>query len=217
MKKTALLLGLALACGKGTAPAAPVAPPQVPSVGPLASGLDYADPASAGWRLVRDPASTTTRLLLNLVGPAGFMTRGAGFNLIGAPGVKFIYFTETNFPLRDLGVYELHNSQPSGGPDPLEPILLAGAVQKNNKLTVAEFQKDRRVNAKDSGVPLFQIGLQLDPSVQVHAGDELTLTITKSQFMAEDIGAFNPNPTVEMVEKGHLQNMVLAVGSLHAN
>jgi hypothetical protein len=131
--------------------------------------------------------------------------------------VKFIYFTETNFPLRDLGVYELHNSAPIGGADPLEPILVAGAVKKNNLLTVAEFQKDRRVNAKDSGVPLFQIGVQLDPSVQVHAGDVLTLTVTKSQFMAEDIGVFSPDPTVEMVEKGHLQPMVLAVGSLHAH
>jgi hypothetical protein len=214
MRRTLVLCFLALACGSSTSVAPPPPPPPQAA---LATGLDYIDPTSAGWRLVRDPSSTSTKLLLNLVGPSGLMTRGAGFNLHAPAAVKFIYFSETNFPLRDLGVYELHNSAPRGGPDPLEPVLLAGAVQKNNKLTVAEFQKDRRVNAKDSGVPLFQIALQLDPSVQARVGDDLSLTVTKSQFMADDIGAFNVNPTVEMVEKGHLQNMVLAVGSLHAN
>jgi hypothetical protein len=215
MRRTLFLCCLALACGNGSSPSTPKPPP---APAPLATGLDYTDPTdTTGWRLVRDPKSTSTQLLLNLVGPAGFMTRGAGFNLRGAAGVKFVYFTETNFPLRDLGVYELHNSAPFNGPDPLEPVLLAGGVQKNNQLTVAEFQKDRRVTAKDSGVPLFQIGLQLDPSAQARVGDALSLVVAKAQFMAGDIGAFNGNPTVEMVEKGHLQNMVLAVGSLHAN
>jgi hypothetical protein len=213
MRRTLVLCCLALACG-GNA----VQPPPPPAKqAALATGLDYTDPTSTGWRLVRDPSSTATKLLLNLVGPSGFMTRGAGFNMLAPAAVKFVYFSETNFPLRDLGVYELHNSQPTGAPDPLEPVLLAGAVQKNNKLTVAEFQKDRRVAAQDSGVPLFQIALQLDPSAQARVGDVLSLTVTKSKFMAEDIGVFNPNPTVEMVEKSHLQDMVLAVGSLHAN
>jgi hypothetical protein len=212
VRAAALLLLSVIACGKGAeAPAQTTTPPPA-----LATALEYQDPSGSGWRLVRDSASTPSKLLLNLVGPAGLKTRGAGFNLRAPAAVHFIYFDETRFPLRDLGVYELRNIQPVGDPDPLDPVLLAGAVQKGNKLTVAMFQKDRRAGAKESGVPLFQIGLQLDPAAQAHAGDELALAVVKSQFMAEDIGAFSGSPTVEMVEKGHLQNMTVAVGSLHA-
>jgi hypothetical protein len=207
-----LVLAPVLACGKQAAQQ----PQQVP-LPPLATGLDYQDPPPGGWRLVRDPASTRQRLLLDLVGPTGLKTRGAGFNLRAPAAVHFLSFDETRFPLRNLGVYELLNTQPRDGPDPLEPVLLAGAVQAGNKLTVGLFQKDRRASAKDSGAPLLQIGLELAQSAGARAGDELLLLIPKSQFMAEDIGAFSPSPTVEMVQKGHLQNMTIAVGSLHAN
>jgi hypothetical protein len=167
--------------------------------------------------LVRDPASTAQRLLLNLVGPAGLETRGVGFNLRAPQAIHFVTFNETRFPLRDMGVYELLNSKPSGGTnDPLEPVLLAGAVQAGNKLTVGIFEKDRRVTAKDSGVPLLQIGLELAPSAGAHTGDAIQLAVPKSQFMAEDIGAFSPVPTAEMIGKAHLQNMTVDIGSLHA-
>jgi hypothetical protein len=35
--------------------------------------------------------------------------------------------------------------------------------------------------------------------------------------MAEDIGAFNISPTVEMSQKSKLQDMTIAVGALNAN
>jgi hypothetical protein len=212
--KTTWLFALALvpvlACGKEATLQQQLPPP-------AATGLDYQDPQSTDWRLVRDPASTPQRLLLNLVGPTGLKTRGVGFNLRASDAIHFVTFDETRFPLRDKGVYQLLNSAPSSGTnDPLEPVLLAGAVQAGNKLTVGIFQKDRRVTAKESGVPLLQIGLELAPNKGARVGDEILVLIPKSQFMAEDIGAFSPVATPEMIGKAHLQNMTIAVGSLHA-
>ena len=100
---------------------------------------------------------------------------------------------------------------------PLEPYFCAGGVKKGNLLTVGIFQKDRRWDAKDSGVPLCQIALELDPAAKPNAGDTLLLTITKAKYMAEDIGAFSVSPTQEMIDKAHLVNAQIAVGSLHAN
>lgn len=213
-----LLLGLSVACGGGSNSAAPVVPAG------QAKGLAYTDPTGTGWRLVKDPASTSTRLLLNLVGPAGLKTRGAGFNLKAPAGVQFGNFTETTFPIKDLGVYTLWNTDPYPydgsvipGSDPLEPRLLAGGVKAGNLLTVGDFQKDRRATAKDSGQPLFQIALEFDATAPLKAGDVLALTITKAKLIPEDIGAFSGNPTLEMIQKSVMQDMTLAVGALHAN
>jgi hypothetical protein len=212
-----LLLGLSLACGGGST-AAPVVP-----AGP-AKGLAYSDPTGTGWRLVKDSSSTPTRLLLNLVGPSGLKTRGAAFNLKAPLSVQFGNFTETTWPIKDLGVYELWNTNPfpydgsvPAGSDPLEPRLLAGGVKAGNLLTVGIFQKDRRATAKDSGQPLCQIVLEFDATAGLKTGDAVPLTITKSKHMAEDIGAFSETATMEMLQKAHLVDMTIAVGTLHAN
>jgi hypothetical protein len=201
-----LVLGFALACGggsgSGSSPAAP------------AKGLSYQDPAGTGWRLVKDPASTSTHLLLDLVGPSGLKTRGAGFNLQGSGSVRFRAFDETGCPIRDLGVYDLKSTDATG--DPLEPVLLAAGVKKGNLLTAAVFQKDRRATAKDSGAPLFQIAVELDSAAGAQAGDSLPISITKAQYMAEDIGAFATSATEEMAAKAHLVPMTITVGALHA-
>jgi hypothetical protein len=183
----------------------------------VAKGLDYKDPASDGWRLTRDPSSTAQRLVLNLVGPAGLKSRGAAFNLKAPGAIRFVFFSESGFAVRDPGVYQLLNSQPAGVPDPLEPKLLLGVVKGGNLLTAGVFQKDRRIDAKDSGSPLFQIALELDPAAAAHVGDALALRIVKSRYMAEDIGAFSPTPTLEQAAKAHLVDMSIAVGALHAN
>ena len=212
----ALALGLALACGGGTGGAL------APST-PKATKLDYQDPVSAGWRLVKDSASTPKRLLLNLVGPSGLKTRGAGFNLVASASVRFGTFTPSdplpdlgvaNFPIRDLGVYELKNTDATG--DPLEPVLLAGGVKPGNLLTVGIFQKDRRASAKESGQPLCQIALELDPAADLGSGAQLSLRAVKARYIAEDIGAFSVTPTAEMAAKAKPVDFALAVGRLTA-
>jgi hypothetical protein len=199
------LLGLsAAACGGSS------------SSGP-AQGLTYEDPTGTGWRLVKNPASTRTRLVLDLVGPAGLKTRGAGFNLVAPSSVHFLRFDSTGFPVETTGVYELLNTAPFDAPDPLEPKLLAGAVKAGNLLTVGVFQKDRRATPKESGVPLLRIALELAPGARVRAGEVLPLELRKARHQAEDIGAFSEFPTIEMQQKAHLVDMPIALGTLHAN
>jgi hypothetical protein len=198
----------------------------------LAQGLVYTDPTDTGWRLVKDASSTETRVVLNLVGPTGLKTRGAGFNLKAPTTVHFGAFTKpdvplnnTGWPINDTGVYELVNTDPrdpwtglSVPPDPLEPLLLSGGVKKGNLLTVGIFQKDRRATAKESGVALCQIAIEFDPTAKLNAKDIIPLAIVKAKYIPEDIGHFNDGTTTyEMITKGHLVDMPIAVGALHAN
>jgi hypothetical protein len=182
-----------------------------------AQGLVYKDPVGTGWRLVRNRSSTRSHLVLDLVGPSDLKTRGAGFNLVAPPGLRFARFDSTGFPLEPGSVYELLNTQPNGAADPLEPKLVAGAVKAGNLLTVAVFQKDRRATAKPSGAPLFSIALELDPAMPARAGENFELDVVKARYMAEDIGAFSVSPTVEMSQKSKLHDMPIEVGALHAN
>lgn len=217
---TGLLLGLTLACGGGSSSSTPAAP---------AKSLVYTDPAGSGWRLVKDASSTPTRLVLNLVGPAGLPSRGAGFNLQAPAGIHFGTFetgdrVTTGLPIRDTGAYFLLNSTPidpiSHEPlptnDPLEPKLLAGGVKAGNLLTVGIFQKDRRVPAKDSGQALCRIALELNPEGGLKAGETVPLTVLKAKYMAEDIGVFSEFPTKDMESKAHLVDLTLALGTLRA-
>ena len=69
------LLAVLLACGgkaagDGTTAAAP-----------SAGTLSYTAPATAGFQLVRDPSSTRTHVVLNLVGPQGTQLKGVGLSL----------------------------------------------------------------------------------------------------------------------------------------
>jgi hypothetical protein len=222
-----LLLALALACGGGSTADPTVPVPPVP-----AQGLTYTDPTGTGWRLVKDASSTATRIVLNLVGPSGLMTRGVGFNLKAPTTVRFGFFTDpaapvnnTGWPIKDTGVYELVNTAPVDPwtglpvpPDPQDPILLAGAVKKGNLLTVGIFQKDRRASAKDSAQALCQIAIEFDAAAKLNAKDAIALSIVKAKYIPEDLGAFNGGVTTwEMLAKGHPVDMTIAVGSLHAN
>src|SRR5215467_7173201 len=103
---TRIAIGLAIliltsACsGGGSGSAAPPPPTHAtPSLG-------YQDPTGDGWKLVRDYSSTSTRLVLNLVGPADLKARGVGFNLQTGGGLKFATFDNGAYA-NDTGVFEL--------------------------------------------------------------------------------------------------------------
>jgi hypothetical protein len=161
---------------------------------------------------VRNQASTTTRLVLDLVGPAGIKTRGVGFNLKAPKGLKFGAF-ESGLPINDTGVYKLHSAASS---DQSDPIALTGGVKPGNLLTVGIFQKDRDQGAQDSGVPLCQIALVFDPGASLAQGEVLPLTVTKAKVIPEDIGAVDDDPYF-LDKKLNLVDIKLAVGAVTVN
>jgi hypothetical protein len=214
------LLGLVLACG-GSSKVSPPPPPPAPPA--AATGFAYTDPTGSGWRLLQDSASTPARIILDLVGPAGTLSRGVGFNLQAATGVRFGSFTETGFPINDTGVYELLNAGAPAFNYPSEVKLLAGGVKPGNVLTVGIFQKDRRFSAKDSGVPLLQIALELDNAAGLHAGDTVALSVPKARIIPGDIGApgiTGWTSTAELNDaqaKAHTLPIAISVGTLVAH
>lgn len=68
------LASLVACSGGGSTPSAPPAKT-------IADRLDYANPTSGTYMLVKDATSTPTHLVLNLMGPAGTQGSGVGFFL----------------------------------------------------------------------------------------------------------------------------------------
>ncbi len=204
-----LLLALAAsACGGSSSGGSTAAPtPTTP-----ATSLRYADPSGTGWRLVADPSSTSTRIVLNLVGPSGQLTRGVGFNLKAPSGIRFEAL-DGGLPVRDLGVYEVHAA---ADPTVDEPVAVAGGVKAGNVLTVGVYQKDRRHTAKDSGAPLLQIVLALDTASPPAAGSALPLSVPKAKVIPEDIGLVT-DETFRLDKKMRMADVAVAVGTLTAN
>lgn len=201
----ALLLGTLLACGGGS-----THPAQAPATTTPATGLAYTDPAGTGWRLVKDASSTPTRLVLNLVGPSGTLTRGVGFNLQGPASVKFGAFGN-GLPIQDTGVYELL----SAVNDPNEPVALMGGVKKGNLLSVGIYQKDLARSAKDSGHPLCQIALEFDSAAELSTGDSLPLSIPKAKVIPEDIGTPSDDAWT-LDRKMRMADISISIGTLSA-
>lgn len=201
------ILAAAALLGCGSGPGSSSAPPPAP-----AATLGYTDPTSTGWRLVKDPSSTPSRLVLALVGPSGTKTRGVGFNLQAGPGARWSAFTG-GLPIQDTGVFELRNSEPNPNlpPDPDEYVLLNGGVMDSNVLTVGIFQKDRRVAAKDASQPLLRIAIEPDHATV----GQIPLTLKKARVLPEDIGAYTDDPAT-VLTKSRLGPIDIAVGALKA-
>jgi len=219
-----LTLGIATGCG-GSSASAP--PPSVPAP-VLATGMEYTDPTSTGWRLVKDASSSATHLVLNLVGPASEKGRGVGFTLQCDGPVKFIRQADGQY-VKDLGVFQLKGVPnpdfPPPDPAPYEPTLLAAAVQKKGLvLTVGIFQKDRNHPAVALGTPLCQVAMDFNAAAVAQGsllpGGTLPLTVIKAKAIPEDIGTMPPNPGdydadySSVIAKSRLDVIQIAVGKL---
>jgi len=214
---TLTLLGILSACG-GASHSEPTAPPAV-----AATGLSYTDPAETGWRLLKDPASTATHLVLNLVGPAGEKGRGAGFNLRVQGPVTFARFGDGAY-IRDLGVLHLGNktgAMDGGGSTFTRDVyaMVAGLKENGRLLTAGAFQKDRRHPSVAVDVPLFQVALDFNAGAAALKGDAVTLTLVKARSLPDYIGDNPESLTYDpytVINNYKINDIVIAVGSLTA-
>lgn len=177
------------ACGGSSHPS-----PQPPA---LAAGLAYVNPTlgKAEWGLLKDITSTSTHLVLNLVGPTDATKyRGVGFSIDtpAASGARFAPFKGTDGKsigyFKDGGIFL--DKDPSGAD--MAPMLAAGGM-KGQKLMVGIFQRTddgifgtAGATAKDCNNVVLQIALDFDPSAKALPGT-VPITIQKAQAIPESI------------------------------
>jgi len=184
-----LSLALLTACGGGSAPSGTITPPPTP-----ASSLSYQDPTAAGFRLVKNTTtSTSTRLVLDLIGPSSTTT---------AKGVAFFLTTDTS------KVTWVHPSGSSGSciavgtvfPLGSAPKLLADKVN-GNQLQVGIFQKGTTATTLGNA-PILSLALDLKGAA-VPKG-----TVSLSPASA--------NPAKVLNADGTLSDITINVGTLSA-
>jgi|1185.fasta_scaffold27217_2 hypothetical protein len=210
-------LGLLAACGGNSKPA--------PAPGtPSAVGFDYEDPSGSDWRLVRDSSSSATRIVLNLVGPAGKKGRGVAFNLRSDGTVKFARFANGSY-INDLGVFQLTNkhgafSVVDGKPVTNDVGAIVGGVKEGGRvLSVGAFQKDRSWPAQALDQPLYQIAIAFDPAQALPSGAVIPLVFLKARSIPENIGDNPEDPSgnpVTWATRYRIDDVKVAVGRLVA-
>jgi hypothetical protein len=214
-----LLVAVLAACGGGSTSGS--APP--PTVTP--TSMNYVDPASTGWRLVKDASSTPTRLVLDLVGPDGTQTRGVGFNLKRGMGLAFGKFDNGGYA-HDTGVFELKgtnsNFESYAGTD-ADPVLFVSAPLKSGDvLSTGIFQKDRTNVPKDSTAPLVQVVVTLanfnatNVATVNASSDPYGLHVVKARIVPSDIGGANFQLTTDTLKKAKMQDITVDTGTVTA-
>jgi hypothetical protein len=209
------ILILASACSGGGSGSSTTPPPPAHA----APSLAYQDPTGEGWKLVRDYSSTSTRLVLNLVGPSGLKARGVGFNLQKGAGLTFATFANGAYA-NDTGVFELKGSnanfEPYAGTD-ADPVLFVSApLAAGDVLSTGIFQKDRSYPAKALTQPLVQIVLEVAQGLAGpgSAAGGLGLKVVKARMIPDDIGGMDFQLTPTVIAKAKLLDIDIAVGTV---
>jgi hypothetical protein len=150
--------------------------------GPGASvGLSYADPPGPGWRFLRDPASTPSRLVLNLVGPPGLVTRGVGCTLHAPAALRFGKFAG-GLEVSDPGA----PGAPSADPEPRRATVVS-ALREGNLLHAGVYQRPDADAPRPAEAVLLQVALELPPGVGLRPGAALTLAVRRAHVVLADV------------------------------
>jgi len=214
------LIAVLAGCGNSTGSGVSVT---VPSDSPVAStGLIYTNPTvSINWRLLKDPSSTPSHLVLNLVGPDNAVARGAGFNLQKSNCIKFSK-SDSGAYATDMGVFQLMGTgyspnlnEPYAG-TPADPILFVSAPIKGGAvLSTGIYQKDRANPAVPVNQPLVQVAIDLDTSApNCNSGTIVGLSVIKANIIPDDIGGMDYQLSADTVNKSKMQTIAVDVGTL---
>ena len=175
--------------------------------------------------MIKDASSTPTRLVLDLVGPAGLQTRGVGFNLKRGMGLAFSTFTNGGYA-HDTGVFQLKgtntNFEAYAGTD-ADPVLFAsGPLKSGDVLSTGIFQKDRTNGPKDSSAPLVQVAVTLADFSKVTVDavnastDPYGLHVVKARIVPADIGGMDFLLTSDVIKKAKMVDVAVDTGVITA-
>lgn len=145
-------LGLGLLALTGLVGCGGASTSDAPATQPPAK-LSYTPPSSLGYRLVADPSSTPTTLVLNLVGPVGATARGVHLNVY-SDGAKVAWAAPAgSATLAKPGTaFDLGTGLP----------LLKNTII-DQELQVSLYQKGSTSAATLSDQPMFSVALALKP------------------------------------------------------
>jgi hypothetical protein len=157
-------LGLMLACSSGNDN-----PPPTPTA---ATGFTYANPptSSTNWRFVKNAASTSTHLILDLVPPSSVSGRGVGFTLQSDGKVTWSKVAPSDAELvKPNGVYDLGTGA--------QALL---AMTQSNALTVGVYQKGQgSAKPYDGTTPVLSIAMDFSSSAGLTVGTTIPLRMEK--------------------------------------
>lgn len=166
MSAAAVLL---MACGGGGGGGTSSQPPQ-PS---KATGLSYTDPVSGDFRLMKDSGSTSTKLILRLVGPANATGRGVAFTFMVDPAlVDVVKVVDADGEYVQNGdAFVLGSS----------PRLLKG-IKQNGTLRVTASQKGQGA-ARVLDATLVKLAVQFKAAAGLDVGAAIPISITGGQYL----------------------------------
>ena len=179
-----VLMGL-VACSGGGGTNPPPPPPKA-----IADRMDYTNPTSGTYTLVKDASSTSSHLVLNLLGPAGTSTTGVGFYLSAdTTKVTWVKPASSDAILAHNVIFDL-------GTAPQLAVAKAKVDSQNNQtgqLQVAYYQKGTSKPAVTLGATSILASVALDLKANVPVGTAVTLSAVTGKAVLSN-GSAAPTP-----------------------
>jgi hypothetical protein len=159
----------------------------------LADTLTYTDPSTGSYKLVRDPSSTSGKLVLSVTGPSGATGHGLAM-ILNISGTSASWVAVSGSAYVQNGPFNLGSG----------PQLQVGKTGANGQLQVALFQKQNSATAVSLNQNLAKISLTLGNNVPINT--PITVSLSKGNVLLAD------GSLVDLTGSGQF-----GIGSLTAN